>query len=136
MDMKTPVTPLMTTINSTDVHAHPIKVHNRDYSPRNVFNNGIANSPTRITITMDKHSIVKLFFFWSGVKYKIVISQLKFLYPLKTLVFPAFSPPRFGPFPSFFPLREEMRETFFQAVPTTLSSSLAEVRLASLVAWA
>ena len=35
---------------------------------------------------------------------KIAISQLKFLYPLKTLVFPAFSPPRFGPFPSFFPL--------------------------------
>lgn len=35
---------------------------------------------------------------------KIDFSQLKFLYPLKTLVFPAFSPPRFGPFPSFFPL--------------------------------
>ena len=32
----------------------------------------------------------------------ISISQLKFLYPLKTLVFPAFSPARFGPFPSFF----------------------------------
>lgn len=46
--------------------------------------------------------------------YKIRVSQLKFLYPLKTLVFPAFSPPRFGPFPSFFPLREEMRETFFR----------------------
>lgn len=45
---------------------------------------------------------------------KIEFSQLKFLYPLKTLVFPAFSPPRFGPFPSFFPLREEMRETFFR----------------------
>lgn len=45
---------------------------------------------------------------------QILISQLKFLYPLKTLVFPAFSPPRFGPFPSFFPLREEMRETFFR----------------------
>lgn len=44
----------------------------------------------------------------------ILFSQLKFLYPLKTLVFPAFSPPRFGPFPSFFPLREEMRETFFR----------------------
>ena len=44
----------------------------------------------------------------------ISISQLKFLYPLKTLVFPAFSSPRFGPFPSFFPLREEMRETFFR----------------------
>ena len=44
----------------------------------------------------------------------IDFSQLKFLYPLKTLVFPAFSPPRFGPFPSFFPLREEMRETFFR----------------------
>ena len=45
---------------------------------------------------------------------KITFSQLKFLYPLKTLAFPAFSPPRFGPFPSFFPLREEMRETFFR----------------------
>ena len=44
----------------------------------------------------------------------IQFSQLKFLYPLKTLVFPAFSPSRFGPFPSFFPLREEMRETFFR----------------------
>ena len=44
----------------------------------------------------------------------ILFSQLKFLYPLKTLAFPAFSPPRFGPFPSFFPLREEMRETFFR----------------------
>lgn len=46
--------------------------------------------------------------------FPIRISQLKFLYPLKTLAFPAFSPPRFGPFPSFFPLREEMRETFFR----------------------
>lgn len=45
---------------------------------------------------------------------EIDIFQLKFLYPLKTLVFPAFSLPRFGPFPSFFPLREEMRETFFR----------------------
>ena len=45
---------------------------------------------------------------------KIEISQLKFLYPLKTLAFTAFSPLRFGPFPSFFPLREEMRETFFR----------------------
>ena len=45
---------------------------------------------------------------------KIRISQLKFLYPLKTLAFTAFSPLRFGPFPSFFPLREEMRETFFR----------------------
>lgn len=44
----------------------------------------------------------------------IGFSQLKFLYPLKTLVFPAFSSPWFGPFPSFFPLREEMRETFFR----------------------
>ena len=44
----------------------------------------------------------------------ISFSQLKFLYPLKTLVFPAFMPSRFGPFPSFFPLREEMRETFFR----------------------
>lgn len=44
----------------------------------------------------------------------IPISQLKFLYPLKTLAFTAFSPLRFGPFPSFFPLREEMRETFFR----------------------
>ena len=35
---------------------------------------------------------------------EISFSQLKFLSPLKTLVFPAFSPPRFGPFPSFFPL--------------------------------
>ena len=44
----------------------------------------------------------------------IGFSQLKFLYPLKTLAFTAFSPLRFGPFPSFFPLREEMRETFFR----------------------
>ena len=49
-----------------------------------------------------------------GVGGKIVVSQLKFLYPLKTLAFTAFSPLRFGPFPSFFPLREEMRETFFR----------------------
>ena len=45
---------------------------------------------------------------------QILLSQLKFLYPLKTLAFTAFSPLRFGPFPSFFPLREEMRETFFR----------------------
>lgn len=53
----------------------------------------------------------------NGLKQRIlgfVVSQLKFLYPLKTLVFPAFSSPWFGPFPSFFPLREEMRETFFR----------------------
>ncbi len=52
------------------------------------------------------------------------ISQLKFLYPLKTLVFPAFSPPRFGPFPSFFPLREEMRETFFRLSPQPYPAAL------------
>jgi len=40
----------------------------------------------------------------SLINWKIEFSQLKFLSPLKTLVFPAFSPPRFGPFPSFFPL--------------------------------
>lgn len=51
---------------------------------------------------------------WLNKLTLIGFSQLKFLYPLKTLVFPAFSPPRFGPFPSFFPLREEMRETFFR----------------------
>ena len=50
----------------------------------------------------------------SNLNNKINISQLKFLYPLKTLAFTAFSPLRFGPFPSFFPLREEMRETFFR----------------------
>ena len=55
---------------------------------------------------------------------QIQVAQLKFLYPLKTLVFSAFSPLRFGSFPSFFPLREEMRETFFrpslQPYPTAL----------------
>ena len=54
-----------------------------------------------------------LFNRWVAPK-KYYFSQLKFLYPLKTLAFPAFSPLRFGPFPSFFPLREEMRETFFR----------------------
>ena len=39
-------------------------------------------------------------------------------------------------FPLFFPLRAETRETFCYSPPTTLSSSLAEVRFASLVAWA
>lgn len=48
------------------------------------------------------------------VNTQILFSQLKFLYPLKTLAFTAFSPLRFGSFPSFFPLREEMRETFFR----------------------
>ena len=35
-----------------------------------------------------------------------------------------------------FSLARRNEGNFFQAVPTTLSSSLAEVRLASLVAWA
>ena len=78
-----------------------------------------TDSPFEITDMSIKETIAKD---WKanarrrikGCDVVIVISQLKFLYPLKTLVFPAFSPPRFGPFPSFFPLREEMRETFFR----------------------
>ena len=58
--------------------------------------------------------LVQQYLIFFGVSLVITISQLKFLYPLKTLAFPAFSPLRFGPFPSFFPLREEMRETFFR----------------------
>lgn len=58
--------------------------------------------------------IVKITWESTPTMIRILVSQLKFLYPLKTLAFPAFSPPRFGPFPSFFPLREEMRETFFR----------------------
>ena len=42
----------------------------------------------------------------------IHFSQLKFLYPLKTLVFPAFSPARFGPFPLFFLARRNEGKTF------------------------
>ena len=40
------------------------------------------------------------------------------------------------PFSLIFSLVRRNEGNFFQAVPTTLSSSLAEVRLASLVAWA
>ena len=40
------------------------------------------------------------------------------------------------PFSLIFSLTRRNEGNFFQAVPTTLSSSLAEVRLASLVAWA
>ena len=40
------------------------------------------------------------------------------------------------PFSLIFSLARRNEGNFFQAVPTTLSSSLAEVRLASLVAWA
>mgnify|MGYP000789850608 CR=1 FL=1 len=39
-------------------------------------------------------------------------------------------------FSLIFSLARRNEGNFFQAVPTTLSSSLAEVRLASLVAWA
>lgn len=42
----------------------------------------------------------------------------------------------FWPFSLIFSLARRNEGNFFQAVPTTLSSSLAEVRLASLVAWA
>lgn len=40
------------------------------------------------------------------------------------------------PFSLIFSLARRNEGNFFQAVPTTLSNSLAEVRLASLVAWA
>ena len=40
------------------------------------------------------------------------------------------------PFSLIFSLARRNEGNFFQAVPTTLSSSLADVRLASLVAWA
>ena len=40
------------------------------------------------------------------------------------------------PFSLIFSLARRNEGNFFQAVPTTLSRSLAEVRLASLVAWA
>mgnify|MGYP001164552553 CR=1 FL=1 len=42
----------------------------------------------------------------------------------------------FWPFSLIFSLARRNEGNFFQAVPTTLSRSLAEVRLASLVAWA
>ena len=40
------------------------------------------------------------------------------------------------PFSLIFSLARRNEGNFFQGVPTTLSRSLAEVRLASLVAWA
>ena len=40
------------------------------------------------------------------------------------------------PFSLIFSLTGENKGKFFYTAPTTLSSSLAEVRLASLVAWA
>ena len=74
----------------------------------------VVTSTTTTTVTGDVKTFPRGDVDSTDINTTIEISQLKFLYPLKTLVFPAFLPPRFGPFPSFFPLREEMRETFFR----------------------
>lgn len=60
------------------------------------------------------------------------------LNPLQPLIFQGFPPTECSNlmrFPLFLPLRAEIRETFYFP-PTTLSSSRAEVRFASLVEWA
>ena len=69
---------------------------------------------------------------------EVVVSPFKIYptIPLKTLYLQGFSPfttAHFMYFPLFLPLRAETRESFYSP-PTTLSSNLAELRFASLVA--
>lgn len=69
-------------------------------------------------------SIVNLFF------------SVKISIPLENTGVSSVFAASFWPFSLIFSLARRNEGNFFQAVPTTLSSSLAEVRLASLVAWA
>ena len=62
--------------------------------------------------------------------------SVKISIPLENTGVPSVFATSVWPFSLIFSLARRNEGNFFQAVPTTLSSSLAEVRLASLVAWA
>lgn len=62
--------------------------------------------------------------------------SVKISIPLENTGVPSVFATSVWPSSLIFSLARRNEGNFFQAVPTTLSSSLAEVRLASLVAWA
>ena len=64
------------------------------------------------------------------------VFSVKISIPLENTGVPSVFATSVWPFSLIFSLARRNEGNFFQAVPTTLSSSLAEVRLASLVAWA
>jgi len=82
----------------------------------------------------------------SKLKSVLIVHYLKILYnrnfsvkisiPLENTGVSSVFATSVWPFSLIFSLARRNEGNFFQAVPTTLSSSLAEVRLASLVAWA
>lgn len=68
--------------------------------------------------------------------YKNFIFSVKISIPLENTGVSSVFAASVWPFSLIFSLARRNEGNFFQAVPTTLSRSLAEVRLASLVAWA
>lgn len=72
----------------------------------------------------------------SGHILENIIFSVKISIPLENTGVSSVFATSVWPFSLIFSLARRNEGNFFQAVPTTLSSSLAEVRLASLVAWA
>ena len=68
--------------------------------------------------------------------YENIVFSVKISLPLENTGVSSVFAASVWPFSLIFSLARRNEGNFFQAVPTTLSSSLAEVRLASLVAWA
>ena len=94
------------------------------------------------TEKMSDHTNMRMFRHWhDDIELDIpltgnMIFSVKISIPLEnTGVYSVFAT-SFWPFSLIFSLARRNEGNFFHAVPTTLSSSLAEVRLASLVAWA
>lgn len=73
---------------------------------------------------------------WCEPLFKNFIFSVKISIPLENTGVSSVFATSVWPFSLIFSLARRNEGNFFQAVPTTLSSSLAEVRLASLVAWA
>ena len=73
---------------------------------------------------------------YQSITYGNLLFSVKISIPLENTGVSSVFATSVWPFSLIFSLARRNEGNFFQAVPTTLSSSLAEVRLASLVAWA
>lgn len=95
----------------------------------------IFGSEVKITYFSTEQIIREGFNYYGNISVNLIFS-VKISIPLENTGVPSVFATSVWPFSLIFSLARRNEGNFFQAVPTTLSSSLAEVRLASLVAWA
>ena len=118
---------LFCTSFSSDFHMFPFTASdvfvNSRFNVIFIVTSHVVRIP-RLCCNVNSYILINLFF---SVKISIPLENTGVSSVFATSVWP---------FSLIFSLARRNEGNFFQAVPTTLSSSLAEVRLASLVAWA